>query len=216
MQATYKRMKTLGRPATFDELLALLAPEGFDELEGDFRTMRKTFVCPLTVQNEEEFTDTLADYHGLLYATKFPGACGRMNCAERRQQYDSFGSQQFYDAMGGWKEYSRCLNNAQRGINGGMIGVIDKWTEIMIRHAFDHHVLLICDKHLPYDGETWEDTGRKLIDQYGRFLCTEDEHIFYPGRREDVVTILTAFALKRRSARDLMAHMAAKDSAGTP
>jgi hypothetical protein len=213
MRATTDRMKTLGRPTTFDELLELLSPAGFDELEGEYRAMRKQFVCPFTVQTEEEYKDVAADYYALWYKTMY--TYDASDRADRRHLFRLFGSERLIHSLGGVYPYFDSIKHARRGINGGMIGVIDQWTETMIRDACNIHVDLICDKHLPGDAKIWEDIGRKLIDRYGRFLCPEDDYIFYPSCRHDVVNALRAFALKRRSARDQMARMAAKESGGT-
>jgi hypothetical protein len=173
---------------TIDELLTLLGPDKFTEIEARARIMHETFACPHIVPDYEGFKDTLVSFYALYQKTFFNADIPTNNLEYWRNFAFDFAQQHLTEYNPALKErHARDLRAHERnsitGRHGGMINVIDTFTDAIIRLHNESHIRSVFFERIsPSDYDTRLRLADELIKKYGTFLFPNEElfpHYFF-------------------------------------
>lgn len=137
---------------TVEELLSLLGPQAFDAIEQKIRVIRETFNCPPTVRDYEEFKDVLYDYYGHYQKAYFnadlKGAAARVGAVDVwRQTAYRF----LQEHLGSHHAMLTAERNAIKGREGGMIRVIDEYTDAIIKRHTQVYIETVFYERIAFD-----------------------------------------------------------------
>jgi hypothetical protein len=178
---------------TIDELLLLLRPEHFDGIEARARTMREAFQCPPTVRDYEEFKAVLYEYfvhyQKWWFHADIKAATAKLGGGDDVWRQDAYRFLQ--EHLGGYDAILAAERNAVRGREGGMIRVIDDFTEgIIKRHIQTYIESIFYERIGPSDFDLHLRLAAELLRRFGPVLFPGEEllpHYFIGMRLKEIL-----------------------------
>lgn len=164
---------------TIDELLSELSQDKFDAIEAAARIMREHFTCPPTVPNYDAFKDVLCDFYAHYMKTFYNATIDPRDPVWRDMAYEF--------AQRNITKYNPSLQvrqardlheqerNAITGRNGGMITVIDDFTDAIIKLHINGRIhSVFFDLISPSDYDTQLRLADELLKKYGELFTDEE------------------------------------------
>ncbi len=161
---------------TIDDLLGLLGPDKFNQIEATARIMRQTFHCPYTVRDYEEFKDVILSYYALYQKTFYNADIGTKNNEYWRHHAYEFAQHHLTKYNPGLQQHhARDLREQERnsitGRHGGMIRVIDTFTDAIINYHHEQHLhAVFFDLIAPSDYDTRLRLADEFLKKFGSAL----------------------------------------------
>ncbi|HEY3439717.1 MAG TPA: hypothetical protein VGK29_03150 [Paludibaculum sp.] len=202
-----------GQRIGIDDILECLTPEVFDEIEAKLRRMREAFHCELIVSDFEGFKDVIFEYHNLYHKTFY-------NADLKSLPDQAFARNEAYEfALRNMTKYNPSLQrrhardlheqerNAITGRNGGMISVIDEFTDALVQlHITTRIELVFFDLIPPSDYDTRFRLADELLQKYGTILFRDKELVHHAIIAMNLQEFVTSFVMTLRDLRRSWQH----------
>jgi hypothetical protein len=193
------RPKEGAAPITLTQILTLLHPDNPDGIAGierDVKELRETFDCPYVVPDYEHFKEVLFRFFRHFHITYYGAAITppsprdlvstdlmvKSEALERASLYQHWKRQshQFCERYLGHQEIHNAERSAITGRDGGVIAIIDKITDAILKEHIEIYVHSVFYEFIPSsDFDLRYRLAAELMSKYGQYLFP-DEELLHP------------------------------------
>jgi hypothetical protein len=159
------------------QIIAMLGVEKFAAIERKIREIRESVHLPYIVRDYKEFKRVVTEYHSE-YLAKYFHADPRPYVKNDENRYKFWQCESIdwlTKLLGGYNAYCKAEKDSIKGLDGGLIAVIDKVTEKLIEeHKNIYLRTIITDYIEPNDFEHRLKLAEEYLNRFGKHLYGND------------------------------------------